>query len=92
MVIIIGLYFFGCQIAKTVVEEYVEGRQRAMETMRGQHQTVDKNDIITGHTGCRKPQSLEGNRQPSDDGQRSIMICRKEEDLSFYESWVVRLL
>ena len=50
-----------------------------METIHGQHQTVDKNDIITGHTGCRRPQSHEGNRQPSDDGQRPNVICGKED-------------
>ena len=48
------------------------------ETVHGQHQAVDKNDNITVRTGCRRPQSLEGNRQSSvsDGGQ--------EEEGCFY--------
>ena len=39
-----------------------------------------KNNNITVCTSCRRQQSLEGNRQSSDDGQLSNMICRNEED------------
>ena len=55
--------------------------RKATETVRpvhGQHQAVEKNDNITVHTGCRRPQSLERNCQSSDGGQRSNMIGRKE--------------
>ena len=46
---------------------------------------MDKNDNITVRTDCRRPQSLEGNRQSSDGGQRSNMICRREEEPLVYE-------
>ena len=36
-------------------------------------------DNMTVRTGCRRPQPLETTRQSSDGGQRSHMICRKEE-------------
>ena len=48
--------------------------------LHGQHQAVDKNNNITVRTGCRRPQLLEGNRQSSDTGQQSNIICRNEED------------
>ena len=50
--------------------------------LHGQHRAVDKNNNITVRrpTGCRRPQPLEGNRQSSDAGQQSNMICRNEED------------
>ena len=51
----------------------------ATETVHRQHQAVDKNYNITVRTGCRRPKSLERSRQSSDGGQRSNMICRKEE-------------
>ena len=54
--------------------------REATETVHGQHQAVDRNENITVRTGCRRPQSLEGNCQPSDGGQRSDMMCRKEEE------------
>ena len=63
----------GCQITKTVVEGYVVGRtsktREATQTvdLYGHHQAVDKNNI-TVRTGCRRPQSLDGNRQSSDAG------------------------
>ena len=56
--------------------------KEATETVHGQHQAVDKNDNITVCTSCRRPQSLQGNqnRQPSDGGQRSNVIRRKEAE------------
>ena len=76
----------GCQITKTIVEGYVVGRTsktlKDTQTVRlhGLHQSVDLNNNITVRTSCRRPQSLEGNRQSSDAGQQSKMICRNEKD------------
>ena len=80
----------GCQITKTVVEGYIRGRKaktrEAMKTIHRQHQTVDTINNITVRMGCRRPQPLETTRQSSDGGQRSHMICRKEEDY-FTGAW-----
>ena len=83
----------GCQITTTVVERYVVGRtsktREATQTvgLHGKHQAEDKNNNITVRTGCRRPQSLEGNRQSSDAGQQSNMICRNEEDTAHTPSF-----
>ena len=60
----------GCQLTKTVVEGYVEGRRRRgrPETIHRQHQTVDTINDITVCTGCRRSQPLETARQSSDGG------------------------
>ena len=52
--------------------------REATETvgLHGQHQAMDKNNNITVRTGCRRPQSLERNRQSSYAGQQSNIICR----------------
>ena len=73
----------GCQITKTVVEGYVEGRRRRgrpRRTIHRQHQTVDTINDITVRTGCRRSQPLETAHQSSDGGRRSYVICRKEEE------------
>ena len=42
-------------------------------------QWTDPHYNIRVRTGCRRSQSLEGNRKSSDGGRRSNMVCRKEE-------------
>ena len=71
----------GCQITKTIVEGYMEGRRRRGRPQKQyyrQHQTVDTINDVTVRTGCRSSQPLEKTRQSSDGGQH--MICQKEED------------
>ena len=59
-------------------------------TIDGENQSVDTNGNITARTGCRRSQSLEGNRQSGDGAIRSNKIqpdriikrkysCRKYE-------------
>ena len=71
---------YGCQITKTVVEGYVEGRKaktrEATKTIHRQHQTVDTINDITVRTGCIRSQPLERARQSSDGGRRLYVICR----------------
>ena len=76
--------YHGCQIAKTVVEEYVEERRRCI---RPQKQCMDNIKMWTKwqyHIACGLSKTVRSRWRElvSDGGQRSNIFCRKEERIA----------